>query len=83
MGKVKKSIIIKNCNYKAQIYCFKKGFIIYPKLFGNKYKVWYTRGSFGKYYMEGKEFNMQEAYQAIWDLYTKIYNYDKKHTSTL
>jgi hypothetical protein len=83
MGKVKKTVIIKNCNYKAQAYCFKKGFVIYPIPSNTKYKVWYSRGGNGQYYMKGKEFNLQEAYQSIWDLYTKIYNYDKKHTNTL
>jgi hypothetical protein len=77
MAKIKKKIVLRNCNYEAQAYCFKKGFIIYPELSGNKYKVRYSRGSFGKYYMDGKEFNNQQAFQAIWDLYTKIYNHDK------
>lgn len=78
MAKIKKKVVLKNCNYEAQVYCFKKGFIIYPELSGNKYKVWYSIGTFGKYYMEGKEFNNQQAFQAIWDLYTKIYNHDKQ-----
>ena len=26
--------------------------------------------------MKGKEFTKEESFQAIWDLYTKIYNYD-------
>ncbi len=26
--------------------------------------------------MKGKEFNKQGSFQAIWDLYTKIYNYE-------
>jgi len=79
MPKIKKKIVLKNCNIEAQAHCFKKGFIIYPKLFGSKFKVWYSRGGSGKYYMNGKEFNKQESFQAIWDLYTKIYNYDKKN----
>ena len=33
--------------------------------------------------MKGKEFDLQEGYQSIWDLYTKIYNYDKSNTNTL
>jgi len=78
MAKIKKKIVLKNCNYEAQAYCFKKGFIIYPELYANKYKVWYSRGSFGKYYMDGEEFNNQQAFQSIWDLYTKIYNHDKQ-----
>ena len=78
MAKIKKKIVLRNCNYEAQAYCFKKGFVIYPELSGNKYKVWYSRGAFGKYYMEGKEFSNQQAFQAIWDLYTKIYNHDKQ-----
>jgi len=28
--------------------------------------------------MKGKEFNKQESFQAIWDLYTKIYEYNKQ-----
>ena len=28
--------------------------------------------------MQGKEFDIQQAYQSIWDLYTKIYEYDKQ-----
>lgn len=78
MAKIKKKIVLRNCNYEAQAYCFKKGFVIYPELSGNKYKVWYSRGTFGKYYMDGKEFNNQQAFQSIWDLYTKIYNHDKQ-----
>jgi hypothetical protein len=27
--------------------------------------------------MKGKEFSAEESYQAIWDLYSKIYKYDK------
>jgi hypothetical protein len=45
---------------------------------GANYKVKYQRGHSVQYYMKGKEFNLQEAYQAIWDLYNKIYNYDKQ-----
>jgi len=26
--------------------------------------------------MKGKEFKKQGSFQAIWDLYTKIYNYE-------
>lgn len=29
--------------------------------------------------MKGKEFNKQESFQAIWDLYTKIYEYNKQN----
>jgi hypothetical protein len=28
--------------------------------------------------MKGKEFNKQQSFQAIWDLYTKIYEYNKQ-----
>ena len=76
MAKVKKKITIKNCNYEAMLYCFRKGFRIYPKVFGSKFKVFYTLGGNGQFYMKGKEFSAEESYQAIWDLYTKIYNYD-------
>jgi len=58
-------------------YCFKNGFIICPEVFGAGYKVSYSRGEFKKHYKEGKVFNLQESFQAVWDLYTKIYNYDK------
>ena len=78
MGKIKQSLIYRRCNYKAQSYCFKQGFVIYPILSNTKYKVWYSRGGNGQYYMKGKEFTLQQAYQSIWDLYTKIYNYDKQ-----
>lgn len=76
MPKIKKTVALKNLNYKAQAYCFKKGFIIYPVVYHNKFKVWYEFAGKGKYYDNGKEFNNQESFQAIWDLYTKIYNYD-------
>jgi hypothetical protein len=77
--KIKKKLKpLKNCNIKAQAYCFKKGLEIYPVLYGSKYKVWYGIGKQGKYYMQGKEFVLQEAYQSIWDLYQKIYDYDNK-----
>ena len=29
--------------------------------------------------MKGREFNKQQSFQAIWDLYTKIYIYNKKN----
>jgi len=76
MAKAKKKITIKNCNYEAMLYCFRKGFRIYPKVSGSKFKVFYTLGGNGQFYMKGKEFSAEESYQAIWDLYTKIYNYD-------
>ena len=78
MAKAKKKIIIKNCNYDAMLYCFRKGFRIYPKVSGSKFKVFYTLGGNGQFYMKGKEFSAEESYQAIWDLYTKIYEYDKQ-----
>ena len=84
MAKIKKKLKpFNNCNYKAQSYCFKKGFVITLELFGTRYKVKYQIGHKSQYYMQGKEFDLQEAYQSIWDLYTKIYNYDKEHTDAL
>jgi hypothetical protein len=77
MPKLKKQIIIKNPNYKAQQFCFKKGFIIYPELFGNQYKISYQRGHKKQYYMKGQLFDRQESFQAIWDLYNKIYEHLK------
>lgn len=77
MAKVKKKIVIKNCNYDAMRYCFKKGFRIYPKASGSKFKVVYAIGNKSQYYMKGKEFDAQESFQAVWDLYTKIYEHDK------
>ena len=84
MAKIKKKLkTFKNCDNKAQSYCFNKGFVITLELSGAKYKVRYQRGHKAQYYMQGKEFDLQEAYQSIWDLYTKIYNYDKSNTNTL
>jgi hypothetical protein len=60
------------------LYCFRKGFKIYPKVSGSKFKVFYTLGGNGQFYMKGKEFTKEESFQAIWDLYTKIYEYDKQ-----
>ena len=77
MAKIKKRIVLKNCNYKAQLHCFNNNYIIYPKLIGANYKIWYSRGGAGKYYMNSKTFTKEEVFQAIWDLYEKIYNYDK------
>lgn len=77
MAKPKKNIILKNCNYPAMLHCFKKGFKIYPKVSGSKFKVAYTTGNQIQFYMKGKEFTKEESFQAIWDLYEKIYNYDK------
>ena len=77
MPKLKKQIIIKNPNYKAQQFCFKEGFIIYPELFGNEYKIVYQRGHKKQYYMKGQLFDRQESFQAIWDLYNKIYKHLK------
>ena len=79
MGKVKSKFkLFKNCNNKAQAYCFEKGFVISPELYGANYKVKYSLGGKEQYYMKGKEFDKQEAFQSVWDLYTKIYNYDKQ-----
>ena len=77
MPKIKKKIVIKNPNYDAQRYCFKKGFIIYPIVSSNGFKIWYQLGHKGMHYMNGQEFNRQDSFQAIWDLYTKIYEHDK------
>lgn len=77
MPKIKKNINSNKWNYKHQQYCFKKGFIIYPVVSGKMFKVYCNRIK-GNYYMKGKEFNKQESFQAIWDLYTKIYEYNKQ-----
>ena len=77
MPKLRKPIIIKNANYKAQQFSFKEGFIIYPELVDNKYKIAYQRGHKKQYYMKGQLFNRQESFQAIWDLYSKIYEHLK------
>lgn len=77
MSKKKSEVVIKNINYDAQRYCFKKGFMIYPVVSSNGFKVWYQLGHKGKFYMDGQEFNKQNSFQAIWDLYTKIYEHDK------
>ena len=77
MPKIKKKIVLKNCNHEAQRYCFNKGFIITLEPFGANYKVKYQRGHNAQYYMKGKEFDRQGGVQSIWDLYEKIYEYDK------
>jgi hypothetical protein len=76
MPKKNKNIFIENMNYEAQSYCFKKGFQIYPVVYQNQFKVYYSRAGQGKYYMDGKLFDKGEAFQAVWDLYQKIYEYD-------
>ena len=75
MPKIKKKISSNKWNYKHQQYCFKKGFIIYPVVSGKMFKVYCNRIK-GNYYMKGKEFNKQDVFQEIWNLYTKIYNYE-------
>lgn len=65
------------CNYKAQQYCFKKGFIIYPEPFNGGFKIYYQLGHKGKYYSNGELFSKNDYAQAIWDLYNKIYEHDK------
>ena len=75
MPKIKKKINSNKWNYKHQQYCFKKGFIIYPVVCGKVFKIYCNRIK-GNYYMKGKEFKKQGSFQAIWDLYTKIYNYE-------
>ena len=77
MAKIKKKLkAFKNCDNKAQSYCFERGFVITLEPSGANYKVKYQMGHKAQYYMQGKEFDLQEGYQSIWDLYTKIYNYD-------
>ena len=79
MAKIKKKLkAFKNCDNKAQAYCFNKGFVITLEPSGANYKVKYQLGHKAQYYMQGKEFDLQEGYQSIWDLYTKIYEYDKQ-----
>ena len=78
MPKKNKTVFIENMDYEAQRYCFKKGFQIYPVISGTKFKVWYERAGQGKYYAQGELFDKQGAFQAVWDLYKKIYDHDKK-----
>ena len=73
MATKKKVVVYTNVDHKAQQYCFKRGLRITVEPVGGVYKVKYA----GKYYMNGQEFTQQEAHQSCWDLYTKIYNYDK------
>lgn len=92
MGRaIKKNIIVKNPDYEAMEYCFKKGFVINPepitfetKEKGKKvtkmtgqYKIKYQLGHKYKYYMNDKLFEKDEVHQAIWDLFKKIYEHDK------
>ena len=77
MGKVKKSVVIKNCNYEAQRYCFKKGFIIYPFPSGDGFKIRYQLGHKINYYQKGEVFTRDKVFQEVWNLYDKIYQYDK------
>jgi hypothetical protein len=77
MAKLKKYIVLKNVNYEAQKFCFKEGFIIYPEVVGDKYKIVYERGHKKQYYMNGQLFDREQSFQAIWDLYSKIYEHLK------
>lgn len=79
MPKLKKQIKITGMDYEAQRYCFKKGFLIYPEVVGNDLKIVYQRGHKKQYYQKGKTFSKAEAYQAIWDLYKKIYKHYKNN----
>lgn len=66
-------------NYIAQRHCFKRGFKIYPELTeSGKYRIKYEIANFAKYYMNGKNFNKKESFEAIWELYNKIYEKDKQ-----
>jgi len=78
MAKRKITTTYTDVNYTSQRYCFKKGLRITVEPHNGKYRVWYVLGSKSKYYLDGKEFTEKEANQSVWDLYTKIYNYDKK-----
>ena len=77
MAKLKVKKVLKNCNYDAQRYCIDKNILIYPVLSGSGYKVMYEYGKL-KEYEQGKVFQEKDVFQAIWDLYDKIYQYDKK-----
>ncbi len=73
MSKIKKKIVLKNCDYKAQQYCFSKGLMIYPEAINGLFKVRCDLGSKHKYYNNGQTYSIQEVYQAIWDLYREIH----------
>ena len=77
MAKKKARVFLKNCDNYAQSYCFNKGFIIYPEMSTGGYKIWYEIYGKGKFYDNGVIFSESEVYQAIWDLYSKILEYDE------
>ena len=72
------NVIIKNANFEAVKFCFKKGFKIYPVVISRDvFKVKYE--AFGKvgYYKKGQLYSKKEIDQAIWDLHNEMYNYFK------
>jgi hypothetical protein len=78
MAKRKKPKTLFNCNYEAQRYCINKGIIIYPYISDAGYKISYQYGEKPKDYENGRVFDESNVFQAIWDLFDKIYQFDKK-----
>jgi|TARA_R110002020_G_scaffold48945_1_gene139785 hypothetical protein len=58
-------------NLEAQSYCFKKGYKIYPIPEGSEYRIEIDYK--GQKKLGEKLYSKKEWYDAIWDLYEKIY----------
>lgn len=78
MARKKKNVIIKNPDHESQAYCFKAGYKISPEPTGNNFKIYYTKGTKQKYYNNGELFSADKVYQEIWNLYTKLRDYEQK-----
>ena len=69
---VKKEVLRKPTN-KHQSWCFKRGYMIYPKLVGkDSYKIVLSNGEKER---EGAEYYTKKTLtKGIWDLYLKLYD---------
>lgn len=58
-------------HYKAMSWCHKNRITVYPKLRGSKYILVHTKD--GVAFSSGKEYNIKEYQQVIWDYYLYLF----------
>ena len=80
MPKKKVKLQVDNCNYNAQIFCFRNGYRVFPvtNLQNKIYKIHIERGV--DKFIDSTEYTHSNVYQGIWDMYQLIYN--KKNGKT-
>lgn len=78
MRRQKKAIKLTNCNYEAQLWCFRNNYRIYPVVVADGFNVHIDHAH--KHYEITELHKAAHIDQAIWDTYELIYN--KKNANT-